>query len=222
MKEKILELRAVGMTYTQIAKELKCSKSIVCYHCCPNQKDKTNERTKKWRIANESVIYSEFCQNCKKPNRKNRRFCSASCAAIIGNKTKKRQYKEHPCKKCGELCRLRYTHCKLCISTMKIDKENRTLSELKYMDGYKCNENTHVRERARVFAKKLGWNTCRNCGYNKFIQICHIKGIADFPDDAKLCEVNAESNLLPLCPNCHWEFDHDMLTLAEINRNSLS
>lgn len=40
MKEKILELRKLGLSYNEIAKKLNCSKSIISYHC---SKLKTND-----------------------------------------------------------------------------------------------------------------------------------------------------------------------------------
>lgn len=49
MKEKILELRNQGMTYSQIKNVLNCSKSTISYHCSNGQKEKTKNRTKKRR-----------------------------------------------------------------------------------------------------------------------------------------------------------------------------
>ena len=55
---------------------------------------------------------------------------------------------------------------------------------------------------------------CKVCGYNKHAQVCHKKSIADFPMEALIGEINALDNLIALCPNCHWEFDHDFLELS--------
>jgi 5-methylcytosine-specific restriction endonuclease McrA len=49
MKEKILELRAKGFSYSDICKELKCSKSVVSYHCGEGQKEKNRKRTQSRR-----------------------------------------------------------------------------------------------------------------------------------------------------------------------------
>jgi predicted restriction endonuclease len=32
--------------------------------------------------------------------------------------------------------------------------------------------------------------------------------------------VNAESNLVPLCPNHHWEFDHGLIPIERIALSS--
>lgn len=49
MKEKILNLREKGFSYKKICDELKCSKGTVSYHLGENQKEKTNNRTRKRR-----------------------------------------------------------------------------------------------------------------------------------------------------------------------------
>lgn len=49
---------------------------------------------------------------------------------------------------------------------------------------------------------------CKKCGYNKYVEVCHIKAISDFPATALISEVNSLSNLMYLCPNCHWELDN--------------
>ena len=52
---------------------------------------------------------------------------------------------------------------------------------------------------------------CVICGYNKAVDVCHIKDIKDFPNYATVLEINSQSNLIALCKNHHWELDHDML-----------
>ena len=54
---------------------------------------------------------------------------------------------------------------------------------------------------------------CEVCGYEKFIEICHIRAVADFPAEATLEEINARDNLIALCPNCHRELDSGLLRL---------
>lgn len=69
-----------------------------------------------------------------------------------------------------------------------------------------------VAEHARsVTAKRT--RVCRTCGYDKFVQCCHIKAVAKFPRDTLVAVVNHPENLVLLCPNCHWEFDHGLLSL---------
>lgn len=78
------------------------------------------------------------------------------------------------------------------------------LSDLRYSGPNKYNL-------IRFYAKKIIANQekiCQNCGYSKHVEVCHIKPVSKFPDTAKLDEVNNITNLLLLCPNCHYEFDH--------------
>ena len=46
--------------------------------------------------------------------------------------------------------------------------------------------------------------------------MCHIKAIKDFDDNTTLGEVNDPKNIVVLCPNHHWEFDNDKLSLSDI------
>lgn len=62
----------------------------------------------------------------------------------------------------------------------------------------------------------VGPRICRNCDYKKHVELAHIKPVHSFPKTAKLIEVNATKNLMWLCPNCHWEYDHLDLGLDEI------
>ena len=54
---------------------------------------------------------------------------------------------------------------------------------------------------------------CIICGYNKHVEIAHIKAVSDFDDSVKIKEINDISNLMALCPNHHWEYDHGLLEI---------
>jgi len=64
-----------------------------------------------------------------------------------------------------------------------------------------------IRAKARALCNKYP-NICMNCGYNKHVEVCHIHPISLFPMDAAIDEINDLSNLVLLCPNCHWELDN--------------
>lgn len=84
-------------------------------------------------------------------------------------------------------------------------------------------KNCHVRVLARDwYAKSSVRRACLNCGYDKHIEICHIKPVSDFPGSATIFEVNNPENILTLCPNCHWEFDHQMLSIESIPKLDLT
>jgi len=63
-----------------------------------------------------------------------------------------------------------------------------------------------IRGRARSMYKHI--KTCQSCGYDKHVEICHIKPIHKFSEDTLISVVNDPSNILVLCRNCHWEHDH--------------
>lgn len=54
---------------------------------------------------------------------------------------------------------------------------------------------------------------CAICGYDKHIEIAHIKSVASFDESATIGEINAIGNLIALCPNHHWEYDNGLLNI---------
>lgn len=54
------------------------------------------------------------------------------------------------------------------------------------------------------------------CNYDKHYEVCHIKDIKDFNGEETIYEVNNKTNLIHLCPNHHWEFDHNQIDLSLI------
>ena len=56
---------------------------------------------------------------------------------------------------------------------------------------------------------------CVVCGYDKTYEVAHIKAVSDFDDDTLVSEINSVDNLIALCPNHHWEFDHGQLDVNE-------
>lgn len=67
----------------------------------------------------------------------------------------------------------------------------------------------HVRTDAIEKKSRWGWDRCLNCNYDWAIDACHIRPIKDFPDGTLVRDINQKSNLVGLCKNCHWRFDHD-------------
>jgi hypothetical protein len=54
---------------------------------------------------------------------------------------------------------------------------------------------------------------CKVCGYSTYVEVCHIKAIADFSKETLIKEINSLSNLIYLCPNHHIELDKGLLNL---------
>ena len=56
---------------------------------------------------------------------------------------------------------------------------------------------------------------CIICGYDKHIEIAHIKAVSDFADESLISEINHINNIIPLCPNHHWEYDNNAMNENE-------
>lgn len=74
------------------------------------------------------------------------------------------------------------------------------------------------RQADKMFEKSRIERKCLLCGYDKHIEIAHIKAVADFDDSSLVSEINDIHNLIPLCPNHHWEFDHNCLSEENLDK----
>jgi hypothetical protein len=88
----------------------------------------------------------------------------------------------------------------------------KTLGEV-IAEKYPTNKYHRVRTNARFLFKRKLSNSCEHCGYEKHVELCHIKPIASFPENTFIKEINSEKNLISLCPNCHWELDNGLITI---------
>lgn len=151
--------------------------------------------------------------NCTHCNREtnNPKFCSKSCAAKHMNPFKKKRPVQGKCKGCRCPISTRCTYCTTC-KPFKLTKDI-SLQMAIYHKHHRSSAYALVRSRARQIAKSLGWKSCLICGYNKHIQIGHKRAIGNFDEDTMLSVINHPNNLLPLCPNCHWEIDHGILLI---------
>lgn len=145
------------------------------------------------------------CPICSKET-SNPKFCSRSCSAVNSNKTTIKRKRTLKCKKCSCLIYKGTTYCKKCW----IEKSNNSdleIGSIIYSKHHRSSAFALIRARARKFMMSRV-KICQKCGYDKHVEVCHIKPISDFPLTSKLSEVNHIDNLMLLCPNCHWEFDH--------------
>lgn len=141
-------------------------------------------------------------------------FCSRSCAAKTNNTKFKKRKLDRKCLLCDEVVKsYRHNRC---------EKHHQEYKENKHRDitvGEYRNKpsvvgkhpswvNSHVRNFSRSWNKELLKLPCAKCGYEKHVELAHIKAISKFSDDTQLSEINSPSNIIQLCPNCHWEFDN--------------
>ncbi len=115
------------------------------------------------------------------------------------------------------------TLCNTCSKSYEaryIDYNTMTLENFLCDSPYKCAKFNRVREISRrTYLNSEKENKCLICGYNKHIDICHIKPISSYSKDTVLSEINSLDNLVALCRNCHWEFDHNLM--EEKNREKI-
>lgn len=150
------------------------------------------------------------CLKCKKIT-KNSKFCSKSCANSFNNKNNPKRKKTKLCKECNkEFIFSDRTYCKKCFKKKfpTLLELNPTFKEIKSKRKYQ--KYSRIRDIAR---KYYTIRICEKCGYDKHIEICHIKPINSFKDSDRLSKINSKENLIALCPNCHWEFDNNILKI---------
>ena len=79
----------------------------------------------------------------------------------------------------------------------------------KYCKGnHRSSAFSYIRYHAREVVAKDLLKVCAECGYDKHVELAHIKSISDFEDSDCINDINHLDNLKFLCPNCHWEFDN--------------
>ena len=144
---------------------------------------------------------------------KNSKYCSRSSAAISNNKLTPKRKPEGNCKSCGCKIKKSRTYCKPCF-IKDFSAQDMTLEESIYTAHHKSAAFALVRFRARNTNKFKNSKCCSACGYTKHVECCHIKPISSFSKKTLLSKINNENNIIALCPNCHWEFDHTRTRLV--------
>lgn len=151
------------------------------------------------------------CNNCgeiiMKSNRdarkskSGRHYCSVKCAVSDNNKYRIHKLQTRTCVECGtEFTKSKNARCAECLEKWKSKLMGCKKMNISKQDITSC---------ARYVANKHGLLTaCAVCGYSFHVDACHIKAVGKFSQDALINEINAIKNLIGLCRNHHWEFDH--------------
>lgn len=161
------------------------------------------------------------CQYCNKhfeTKIKTKLFCSKKCRTI--NSVKNHRAKT---KKICNVCNVNKIYhesltCRSCYETTKNIDRSITIGEYRNKISVKGKHkswlHSHIRDFNRRWNHDLTLMPCKVCNYSLHVELAHIKSISSFPDSATLEEVNAKSNIIPLCRNCHWEFDNGILKIG--------
>lgn len=169
------------------------------------------------------------CINCKALT-KNPKFCCRTCSAQYNNRCFPKRKLLRTCTRCAQIVKS-YRHI-LCevhhqeyLHSRTVFTQNLTLEaywKKKSLEGlHKSSKNAHVRILCRNTHKDLLTQPCRKCGYSKHVELCHLQPISSFPPTATIAEVNALSNIVQLCRNCHWELDHGLFDVCTIQGSNL-
>lgn len=199
--------------FYKLPAELKRTSKSFCSKECQRSSMITKNTV---NCMNCGTVFQKTKSQCEKaPNH----FCSRSCAASFNNKVSPKRQLEGICIECGGSCPSSLKHCQKCKQTTVHSVRGR----LYYMDktleeasrqGRMASKFSTIREYARKVMKLANMEKkCQNCGYDKHVEVCHIKSISEFDLSTKIYEINDLSNLTYLCPNCHWEFDNELLDL---------
>ncbi len=178
-----------------------------CQECGRGFTESSTGRARPTTTPKEIILCAQCGQETTNP-----KFCSKTCATKYNNaRFPKRIRSMRYCKRCGVEIPKGRTVCDDCNPSM-VDWSQRTLKSLR--EGVKYQAHAKVRDIARYNYEKANLpRVCANCGYDKHVEICHVQAINSFPEETPVAVINDLSNLVALCPNCHWELDHDLLRL---------
>lgn len=152
-----------------------------------------------------------LCEFCTKETN-NPKFCSRTCAAVFNNKKFPKRRVMGFCKNCNIPISRRNKYCLTCKNARNVNFELVTIGDLRGKRKYQ--KSSRIRNLARaLYIKSQLPRICLICGYSLHIEICHKIAIKNFSLDTPLSIVNSIDNLLPLCPNHHWELDSGNLIL---------
>lgn len=155
----------------------------------------------------------EFEKSSANIKRSPSHYCSRSCSAKRTNRLRPKSsflQLQGVCEICKEAISKKLKFCKKCFKNKNdFINDETVLSDIIYKTHHRSSAFALVRSRARSICKLLGYKKCSICQYDKHIEIHHKKSISSFPDNAKLKEINSIENMIPLCPNCHWEYENE-------------
>lgn len=134
-------------------------------------------------------------------------YCSTSCANTIV----KRKHEIKHCFVCNKKHKNPISNFCSYYCQMFHRMQTTTIADITQFRKGGANAYDLIRSNARSISKyyfNLQEASCTHCGYDKHVEVCHITDIKDFDITTLLSVVNAKENLILLCRNCHWEFDH--------------
>jgi hypothetical protein len=154
----------------------------------------------------------------KPKNKRNIKYCSSSCAAKVNNRLYPKRIKgpDSTCK-CGQPKCIESIQCHECKKQQHYELlMSKPMSDYIHNNSATRAKYNSVRTWARRTMERHGpKKECSVCGFDIVVEVCHIKSITEFSEDALMGEVNALDNLVYLCPNHHAMFDRGLIILTK-------
>jgi hypothetical protein len=207
----------------------KCGKETSNkYFCSLSCGTSYRENEKSIQRREEYLSNPNLCKKCRKPilprdgekisYTKTRVCCDTGCWS-----RPKRHGKVNECPVCRKKIAIKAKTCNKHKPKMYVNLgNNKTKGHLlDIRSGYQSARSTIRKHAFIVFKETNRRKACYNCGYKAHIEVCHIKPVSQFDNDATLEDINNPNNLIGLCPNCHWEFDHGILLYDTIRTAGL-
>jgi len=181
------------------------SQNIFCSSSCAAKFNNKGLQRNPPKTKTCSLCLQTFTKNKIKIRSK---YCEACCT----------KPKPKPKFRNNEFNILKDKDIKLKITTQK--RNNPTIKEclehISIIGKHPSWKSSYVRAHNNSINKDLKKLPCQKCGYSKHIELCHIKAVSSFGEEAYINDINSPDNILVLCRNCHWEFDHKLLALVDI------
>jgi len=199
-------------------KEFEKKQQLGGHVLCAHKNNSINKR-----YFDGSYIYKKITKVCPfcgeefetATNKKEKTFCSVSCSNNSRERKKtEKEKKKRFCSTCGN--ELSEKNCrKVCSYCLILMQKKRTKKDLFMTRKNWQSARSSIRKNAHdvYFKYNRKENKCKICGYDKHIEIAHIKAVSLFEESATIAEINAIDNLIALCPNHHWEFDNNLLNV---------
>jgi hypothetical protein len=144
----------------------------------------------------------EVKENEKVSSTKRKKFCNRSCSSSFNNQGILRVKK------------LPENNKNKVKKSSGINISDLTKEEIfKRYNSYQGGRSMICKNAKKVYDESGRDKKCFECGYERKIDIAHIKSVSSFSLDSKISEINDIRNLLALCPNHHSEFDDGYLKI---------
>lgn len=170
------------------------------------------------------------CAKCGVPTT-NDKYCSRSCANSANNKAhhRRKPTSKRKCPDCGIEFLIIHSQHRRCSSCNDKWHELHNVEATQQFIGSKTLGELEAPARAAAGNRMAFWRwrevrdhcrivnrhrpkVCEFCGYDKHVEFCHKIALSKLPPETTVKDANEPSNVLILCRNCHWEFDHPKKT----------